>query len=828
MMARIPPADNGLNGGGVAGRRPRATEVDAYVFIKENLKLRGWDSRNPDRSSGAGQVYTQNECLSHPVIREALGTERPENIVVVTEKLVWPIEAKRSHRELEKAIIEAEGYARKINDTKKLLVPFISGVAGNEIDGFLVHNRMLLGDKYLPITINDVETTALLSKSECEQLLRTKQPNLDNPPINERLFLSRAEHINSVLHLGAVNPHQRASVMAALLLSMIGETMPNIEERNASVLIGDINARVLAVLRSQKKEGFYDYTRIPLPSNTDNHVKFRQAVVDTIQELNNLNIRSAMNSGADWLGAFYEVFLKYASWAQDLGIVLTPRHLTRYVADVMDVRPNDVVYDPTCGTGGFLVAAFDSVKRKSNAEQLKNFKQYSVFGVEQDAGVASLAVVNMIFRGDGKNNIVEGNCFVKNLAPSTHDGKRTARFTDVVPTTPPVTKVMMNPPFALKRGEEKEYKFVDQALLQVEDGGILFSVLPYSTMVRPGNYKSWRKNKLLPLNTLLAVVTLPGDIFYPVGVTTVGVFIRKGVPHPPSQKVLWVRALSDGLLKSKGRRLPNNRAANDLATVHDALRAFIQNPDYHIQNQHQLIKACPIDAKDKLVELVPEAYLDQAEPNHEIVAIEAAQAMRDLLAFLIKTGNAVLSPELLSGGPAAKPDGNTKWKSFSITDLFQLKRGHFHSIANLDPGKLPTISRVSADNGLVGYFEKPTKAVIQRPGTLTVSTVTGDTFVQPVPFLATDNVLLCTPTEVYKRLRLTSLFFCQLMMNEVKWRYSYGRQCYRAKFATTKIMLPVTDKETLDEGYMARTIEAAPHWPLIRAALDKQQDRIGI
>ncbi len=74
--------------------------------------------------------------------------------------------------------------------------------------------------------------------------------------------------------------------------------------------------------------------------------------MDTIQELNNLNIRSAMNSGSDWLGAFYEVFLKYANWAQDLGIVLTPRHITRFVADVMDVQTTDIMYDPTCGTGG--------------------------------------------------------------------------------------------------------------------------------------------------------------------------------------------------------------------------------------------------------------------------------------------------------------------------------------------------------------------------------------------------------------------------------------------------------------------------------------------
>jgi len=133
------------------------------------------------------------------------------------------------------------------------------------------------------------------------------------------------------------------------------------------VLIGDINARVRTVLTNQKKAEFEEYIRIALPASQDNHVKFRQALVDTIQELDLLNIRSAMNSGADWLGAFYEVFLKYASWAQDLGIVLTPRHITRFVADVMNVQPNDLVYDPTCGTGGFLVSAFDAVKQRANA-----------------------------------------------------------------------------------------------------------------------------------------------------------------------------------------------------------------------------------------------------------------------------------------------------------------------------------------------------------------------------------------------------------------------------------------------------------------------------
>jgi hypothetical protein len=116
---------------------------------------------------------------------------------------------------------------------------------------------------------------------------------------------------------------------------------------------------------------------------------------------------------------------------------------------------------------------------------------------------------------------------------------------------------------------------------------------------------------------------------------------------------------------------------------------------------------------------------------------------------------------------------------------------------------------------------------VYRPGTLTVSTVTGDTFVQPIPFIATDNVLVCTPLKEYARLKLTSLFFIQLMLNEVKWRYSYGRQPYVRKFKQTKIMLPVTESGDIDENYMAEFVASAPHWQLIRATFDRQKNRFG-
>lgn len=616
--------------------KPRDTEVDAYIFIKENLKALGWDVRNPERVP-TGQVYTQNECLANPEIKKLLGAKHPENIVRVTEKVLWVIEAKRTHSELELALDEAKGRAETLNESNQFQVKFISGVAGNALDSFLIRSRYFNGHSFVPIRLNGIEASGLLSIDQLQLILKTDNPNIENPQIDEKLFLSRAQHINEILHLGAVNPHQRAGVMAALLLSMLSDTWPNIEERSPQVLIGDINSRVQSVLSNQGKLEFFEYIKISLPATVDNHIKFRKALVDTLQELNNLNIRSAMNSGADWLGAFYEVFLKYANWAQDLGIVLTPRHLTTWVADVMDVQVNDIVYDPTCGTGGFLVAAFDYVKRRSNPAQLANFKQNCLFGVEQDSGVAALAVVNMIFRGDGKNNIIEGNSFAKFLMPTVNNAVLTAKYVSKPVENPPITKVMMNPPFALKRSDEKEYKFIDQALKQMQDGGILFSVLPYSAMVRPSTYLDWRRHSLLANNTLLAVVTFPMDLFYPIGVTTVGVFVKKGIPHQKKQNVLWIRALNDGLLKSKGKRLPNPKAPNDFAKVKELLKAFIHNPDLPIDNIHQFQRATPINFNDPLLELVPEVYLDQAIPTEEEIEEGVEQLVRETVAQIIRT-----------------------------------------------------------------------------------------------------------------------------------------------------------------------------------------------
>ncbi|MFA5365483.1 MAG: N-6 DNA methylase, partial [Candidatus Bathyarchaeia archaeon] len=570
-------------------KRPKDTEADAYSYIKEQLCLQGWIVKNPARNI-YGEVYRQNECLNNPEIKKALNLEKPEAVVKLSSSDYWVIESKRHQNQLEQALDEAKGYATKIN-TKSIVIKalIVSGVAGNDTDTYIVKHRYWTGSTFVPITINDQEPTALLSKEIVQQILRNKSPIIkDVPPLPEEFFLKKAENINEILHKGAINLSERAKVIAALTLCYLAKEMPN-RENDATELIKEINIRVGEVLDKQEKPEFKTLIQLQLPPTRDNYVKYKSAIIQTFQELDNLNIRSAMRSNTDVLGKFYEVFLKYGNGAKEIGIVLTPRHITSFAAEILGVNHRDIVYDPTCGTAGFLVAAFDHVKQNATQDQVDIFKRYNLFGLDQDGAVIALAIVNMIFRGDGRHNMHEGNCFHQHLIPLTVKDETkdidvsTAKFSPTGSNKKVVTKVLMNPPFALKIESEQEFKFVQYALDEMEDGGLLFAVLPVSTVVE-SEACLWRKD-LVENNTLLSVVTFPSELFYPIGQNTVGLFVRKGRPQKTKPyNVLWCRATTDGFLKKKGKRLFNKDEENNLAVIKPYLQAFVANQNISIKN----------------------------------------------------------------------------------------------------------------------------------------------------------------------------------------------------------------------------------------------------
>jgi type I restriction enzyme M protein len=433
--------------------KKRVSEYTSYIYIKQELGKIGWNTRNPARNVN-GEVYTQQECLDHPEIGKQLGRQKPEYVVKLNEENFYIIEAKATLDEIDKAFQEAIDYAKDINKSSIIKAPLISGVAGNDEDGYIVRSAYLENDRFEIINYHGKEITSLVSKELSELILSENKARISKLEIDEAQLLRIAESINEILHAGSINKDERASVMSAIILSMIDDTKPNYKA-DPIVFVKDINNRAENVLLENSKRDFFKHIEIKLPSNKDAQKKYKKSLVLKMFELLKINIKAAMNSGTDVLGKFYEVFLKYGNGAKDIGIVLTPRHITEFAVKILGVSHKDVVYDPTCGTGGFLVAAFDHVRNNATDIQLEDFRKHKIFGIEQQPKVACLAIVNMIFRGDGKNNIVDNDCLSQALIHTTINQEDSAEYINKDKVTgkekKAITKVLMNPPLCFKR-----------------------------------------------------------------------------------------------------------------------------------------------------------------------------------------------------------------------------------------------------------------------------------------------------------------------------------------------------------------------------------------
>lgn len=321
----------------------RESEFKEHIYIKNMLKKLGWNVKNPDRDFN-GQLYTQEEHLLNPELKAELGSLKPDFVIKISEIYYWVIEIKSKTNELHSAISQAKKYGNLINRGEKIKAKIITGIAGNDSDGYEIENYYLESDNfYKVIKHNSIEITSLLSPQQVEMLINKDSSDLMDLSIDEKHMLDIAENINEILHSASINKDDRAAVIACLLLAQIDSKLDLTQP--PQVFVRNINDRAEDVLIKHNKKEFYEHIELKIPNSKQAQMKFKKALTQTISLLNEINIKAAMNSGADILGEFYEVFLKYGNGAKDIGIVLTPRHITKFACDVLDIDQDDIVYD---------------------------------------------------------------------------------------------------------------------------------------------------------------------------------------------------------------------------------------------------------------------------------------------------------------------------------------------------------------------------------------------------------------------------------------------------------------------------------------------------
>ncbi|BCM89419.1 putative type I restriction enzymeP M protein [Abditibacteriota bacterium] len=264
---------------------------------------------------------------------------------------------------------------------------------------------------------------------------------------------------------------------------------------------------------------------------------------------------SLHGAGFEVMDAFFEFLVSRGSKGNK-GQYFTPRYVIEFCVRMMQPSMNELVVDPACGSGGFLVHTLDYVRRENmpSNKKLQNYCNDFLWGFDVDARAIRVAKALMILAGDGRSNIVHLNSLLKPVAQtalfdtSQTDGKNSRSITieDVCRTRRRAHKgfdvVLTNPPFAGEVREEsvlssydlgrskvrveRDVLFIERCLDLLRPGGRMAIVLPHNKLsaTSTGDLRRW----LLTKAQILAVVGLGRHTFLPHTHQKAGVlFLRR-------------------------------------------------------------------------------------------------------------------------------------------------------------------------------------------------------------------------------------------------------------------------------------------------------------
>jgi type I restriction enzyme M protein len=351
-----------------------------------------------------------------------------------------------------------------------------------------------------------------------------------------------------------------------------------------------------------------------------------QVLSDAIDLIDQLFARAGAGSAAqDVMGDTFEYLLGEIATAGKNGQFRTPRHLIRFMVELVDPVPGQRIIDPAAGTGGFLFSAQQYLLRKYTPEanlrlewdgaphridgteateaQDAAIHNGSLFvGLDNDRTMARIGWMNLVLHGLENPHIFQGDSLSKregkpDLAPLT-----APESYDIVFANPPFTGTVDsndidNDPLRFPRGKKKDSRGNKLALTEKSEllfcwlmldlldiGGRCAVIVPEGVLF--GNTEAHRllRRELLTEHVIEAVISLPGGMFQPyTGVKTSVLVFRKQTRRdakreykgqvPLTSEVWFYQVDEDGLSRDAKRR-DQPQGANDLWDALEKFRAW--------------------------------------------------------------------------------------------------------------------------------------------------------------------------------------------------------------------------------------------------------------
>lgn len=335
------------------------------------------------------------------------------------------------------------------------------------------------------------------------------------------------------------------------------------------------------------------------------------------------------------LSQVYEgLLLKMGEKGNDGGQFFTPREIIRAMIKVIDPKVGETVYDPGCGTGGFLAQSYEHMREhlgeEATAEQIETLKRRTFYGREKENLIYPIALANLVLHGIDQPILWHGNTLTGGEIYGGLFQEAPGLF-DVILT---------NPPFGGKEGKDAQtnfaYKtgatqvlFIQHVIDRLKPGGRCGIVVDEGVLFRTNETAFVQtKRKLLDDCDLWCIVSLPGGVFTAAGagVKTNLLFFTKGQPT----ERIWYYDFSDIKVGKKTPftldkfkdffRLLPDRADSDRSW--SVMRKEIEAKNYDL-------KAVNPNAKSDEDTRTPEELLDFIDVKGREVA-EALALLREI------------------------------------------------------------------------------------------------------------------------------------------------------------------------------------------------------
>jgi type I restriction enzyme M protein len=364
---------------------------------------------------------------------------------------------------------------------------------------------------------------------------------------------------------------------------------------------------------AQRIKAIYEAARERDPQVVTDTIRIDDATLRTL--VSHMEAISFSKTDLDTKGVAFEQFMD-GFFKGDFGQYFTPREIIAFAVEMVQPKADELVLDPACGSGGFLLYALDHVRReadeyypdqkgdadrgidegKDHYKYWHDFAEKNLFGIDINDEIARVAKMNMILHDDGHNNIVSDDALDRLDAifqRTGNNGFKEGRF-DLVLTNPPfgaqvaLTERPYLSDYVLgtkedRKGKRKPLKnqkteilFIERVRQFLKPGtGRAAVVLPDGILTNSSLQDV--RDQLLQWFQLLAVVSLPQTAFahFGAGVKASLVFLRRRAPdeEPRDDEAIFMAAPEEIGYDSTGRK-----CENQLPEVTEQYRRFLRDP----------------------------------------------------------------------------------------------------------------------------------------------------------------------------------------------------------------------------------------------------------